>query len=276
MKLSTQDADLFFELMWSLQFFVNQRLQVLSNVSTLDAYIGCSGEEKAQVRDALYDNIELIDAFIEEDPYQFPDDKVAIIAKWRRLVAGEFYIERLLKKYAIFISSDDKVYAVLALHDSFEDMFYPAQLPVLAEAVLLPFKGKIIYDGLLGSYNILFGGGISSELKEVYMAAKQNGRIIETLEPDLEQTKLLKASKPEKDWGPALDELMAKAQRLRGGSGQPPVYSPAFSLVKASLGLAQAAVQSPDDLDRLWKCLQKVNRASNKVETTLYRSERYR
>ena len=28
MKLAEQDADLFFEIMWALQFFVNQRLNI--------------------------------------------------------------------------------------------------------------------------------------------------------------------------------------------------------------------------------------------------------
>lgn len=39
MKLSKQDTDLFFTLMWSLQFFVHQRLHILPRVDTLQAYI---------------------------------------------------------------------------------------------------------------------------------------------------------------------------------------------------------------------------------------------
>lgn len=275
MKLPKQDADLFFELMWPLQFFVNRELQVLPKVSTPDAYLKCSREEKGQVRDAMYGHVELVDAFIQENLPQFSDDKLEIIAKWKHFVADEFFIERLLKKYAIFIGSDEKVYGVLALYDAFQDVFDPGQLPVRVKAVLLPFKGEIIYDGLLEIYPISFGRGISTELKEVYMAAKQNGRIIERLDLDVEPSKAQRPHKPVKDWGLELDELVAKARRLRGGSGQPPIYSPAFRLVKVSLELAQRAVENPDDLDTLWKCLQKVDRALGNVETTLHRSERY-
>jgi len=276
MKLSKQDTGLFFELMWPLQFFVNRQLRVLPKVSTLDAYPNCSLEEKGEVRDAMYGHVELMDGFIEENPHQFSDDKLEIIAKWKHFVADEFFIERLLKKHAIFITSDEKVYGVLALHDAFQDIFHPGQLPVRVKAVLLPFKGEIIYDGLLEIYPISFGRGISTELKEVYMAAKQNGRIIERLDAGIEQAKVQRSYKPVKDWGPELDELLAKAQRLRGGSGQPPIYSPAFRLVKVSLELAQRAVENPDDLDKLRKCLQKVDRALESVETTLHRSERDR
>lgn len=275
MKLSKQDVDLFFELMWALQYFTNQKLQILSNVRTLDEYIKCSGEEKMKVRQVMYENIKLIDSFIKENPQKFTDDKLSIIAKWKHFIAGKFYIERLLKKYAIFIS-ENRVYGVLALYDAFDEMFHRSQLPVLIEAVLLPFKGKIIYDGLLQGYNIFFGRGISAELKETYMAAKQNAQIIESLDPDIKQTKIQKPTKPLKDWRPELKELIKRAKKLRGGSGQPPIYSPAFSLVRASLELAQSAISNPDDIDNLFKFLEKVERAFRNVENTLYRSERYR
>ena len=162
MKLSEQDAGLFFELMGALQVFVNQRLQVLPDVKTLDDYIDLSMEEKMQVREALYENIELIDAFVEENPRQFSQDKLDIVSKWKQFVAGDLFLERMLKKYAIFIASDNKVYGVLALYDAFQDMVHPGALPYRVKAVLLPFKGKIIYDGLLQGYNIYFGRGIST------------------------------------------------------------------------------------------------------------------
>jgi len=276
MKLSDQDADLFFELMWSLQCFVNKRLQVLPHIETPEAYRDISMEEKMRVREALYANSELIETFVQENPYHFSDEKLEIVARWKQFVAGQFYIERLLKKYAIFVSSDNKVYGVLALYDPFQDMFYPEQLPVLVKAVLLPFKGQIVYDGLLQSYSIFFGSGITSELREIYMAAKQNGRIIESLEPDREPAAAQKSRKPARDWRPELDELMANAQRLRAGSDHPPVFGPAFKLVKASVELAHVAVQNPDDLDGLWDCLQKVGRALGSVETALRRSERFK
>ena len=273
MKLPEQDTDLFFELMWALQYFVNQQLQVLPHVNTMDDYLNCPTEEKLQVRDALYDHIDLIDAFIKENPPHFSADKLDIIAKWKQLVADKFYLERLLKKYAVFITSDNKVYGVLALYDAFEDIVYKGDLPILMKAVLLPFKGKVIYDGLLESYNVYFGRGISTDLKEAYMAAKQAGRIIDSFDP--ESKKVKKPAKPQRDWRPELDAMMATAKKLRGGSGQPPMHGPAFKLVRTSLELAQAAVEDPDDLDRLWKSLEKVGRVSGSVETTLFRAERY-
>jgi hypothetical protein len=269
-KLSSQDADLFFELMWALQHFVNRQRRLHPHIDALEAYRNLSSKVKMKVRQALYDEPTLIDAFIKENPQRFSEDKLAIIASWKDYVAGEFYIERLLKKYAVFISSDDRVYGVLALYDSFHDIVSPAGLPFFVKAVLLPFKGKIIYDGLLGGYNIYFGGGIRSGLRETYLAAKQNGRIIESLEHVQAKARREAA----KELRPELAELVAGADRLRGGLGQPPLNGAAFALVKASLAFASAALEHPDDPDSLRATLKKVARALKNAQGTLDRAER--
>ena len=47
--------------------------------------------------------------------------------------------------------------------------------------MLLPFKDKIIYDGLLGRYNIFFGGGTRRRLQESYGVAKERLGIVTAL-----------------------------------------------------------------------------------------------
>jgi hypothetical protein len=271
MKLSRQDADLFFELMWALQYFVNQKYQILPTITTLKDYSSCSAEDKMKVRQRLYEHPEVIDAFIQENPEQFSEAELDIIGKWKQFIADDFYIERMLKKYTIFISSDNTVYGVIALHDAFDEIFFRSQLPTIVKGVLLPFKGRIIYDGLLQSYNVFFGSGFSGDLKEIYLTAKLRGEIVESLEAPKTQEVILKPSKAHPDWAPTLDELVAKARNLRGAKGQPAIYSPAFSLIKASLELGQLAVLDPNDVDQLWKCLKKAEQALRKVENTLYR-----
>ncbi|MEA3335961.1 MAG: DUF6605 domain-containing protein, partial [Chloroflexota bacterium] len=83
------------------------------------------------------------DAYLEENPQELSQEEREIVRSWKKFVRGDFYIKRLLKKYA-----------VLALHDSFEDMLAFTRLPCYAKAVLLPFKNKIVYDGILQGYSI--------------------------------------------------------------------------------------------------------------------------
>ena len=166
-----------------------------------------------------------------------------------------------------------EVYGVLGLNESFDELTFNASLPMFIDTVLLPFKGKITYDGLIGFRNIYFGGGIRRGLKETYMRAKQNNRIIESLEKPLAANQRPSKPKPTKDWRPELAELARKAKALKGSVDDPAIYTPAFSLVKASIEFAQAAASDANGLEGLQKALQKVRRAYNKSNTVLSREE---
>ena len=270
MKLVTDDAELFFKLMWRLQLYVNQKQQILPGVDSVEDYVALAQTEKVQVRKALWENPTMIDDYAAENPHNLPDDELDIVRKWNRFIVGTWHIFRYLKKHAIFVG-DGQVYGVLALRDSLEDILYGRRLPIMVQAVLLPFKGKIVYDGMLNLYNISFGGGIRSNLKEEYMAAKQNGRIITTLEPELAQPARQTRKKPGKDWRAEVDDLVKVTAKIKGG---PPVARSAFSLLRASAELAQAAVHDQDDLDKLWKLERRVRTALTRLQTVLDRAER--
>lgn len=249
-------------------------MAIIPDIAAVDEYQRLPSSEKLDVRDALYDNIDLIDSYLEENPQDLPEEELEIVKSWKKFQRGDFFIERLLKKYAIFIGGE-KVYAVLALYESLEDVLPYVQLPYYTKAVLLPFRGKIIYDGMLQGYAVSFGGGIRSNLKETYMTAKQNGRIIESFDPQKQSEKSTRKKKPSKDWAPTLDEISQQTKKLRSSSGSPAIHSPAFSMAKASIEFAKLAVENPDDIDELWRALKKIERAMSKAETVLYRSEYY-
>lgn len=164
---------------------------------------------------------------------------------------------------------------MLALHQNFDELTHRSRLPMYVQTVLLPFQGKIIYDGLFQAHNIYFGSGIKRELKESYMAAKQNNRIIESFDTAKKNSQKKKGNKntPLKNWRSELNELSNGSKKLRGKASDPAIFGPAFSLVKASIEFAQFAVSNPDDQEGLYKALNKVRRAYNKSNTVLNRQE---
>ncbi|WP_373498390.1 hypothetical protein [Desulfococcus sp.] len=272
MKLFEQDANLFFELMWALQYFVNQKFKILPNIKSVDAYVECSPEEKAEVRNALYADIKLIDAFVQQNPQHFSVENLSLVSGWKNFIPGDFQIERFLKQYAVFIKGGD-VFGVVGLYQGFDELVHRSHLPLHVQAVLLPFKGKIIYDGMFQTYNIHFGGGIKRRLKETYMTAKQNNRIIENLDAPPQKTATPAPAKPSKDWAPVLDELAAMAKKLRGRSGDPAIYGAAFGLAKASIEFAQQSVSDTAGPYDLHQSLRRVDRALRKTITVLNREE---
>ena len=90
MKLSEQDAKLFFDLMWSLQYFVNQRLKILPSVKSLRDYRECATEEKFEVRKALYGDIKIIDSFVQENPQHLAEESLSIVFSWKNFIEGDF------------------------------------------------------------------------------------------------------------------------------------------------------------------------------------------
>jgi Domain of unknown function (DUF6398) len=183
MLLSPLDVELFFKLHRTLMFFVNQRLRVVAApLASPEEFAALSPEIRLKVRDAFLDHTNLIESFVAENPAHLSEDELAIVQSWRHLVAGKFYVFRELKKYTVFLSTDKQpiAYGVLALSQPFEELIGP-YLPVLVETVLMPFRDKIVYEGLLNAYRISFGPGIRRSLNESFKEAKERHGIVTSL-----------------------------------------------------------------------------------------------
>ena len=106
MLLEPQDAQLFFRLHRTLMFFVNQRLKVIPDqLGTPMEFAALPPDVRVKVRDALNANIDLIQAFVDENPAHLSEDELDIVRSWRHLVTGRFYVFRELKKYTVFLSA---------------------------------------------------------------------------------------------------------------------------------------------------------------------------
>jgi len=184
MNLTFEEGKLFYDLYSALLSFVNGKLKVSpEQFSNTQEYTSTPPEARVAVRDTLFAHRELIDEFIKENQVNLKPDDLEIIASWKHAVVGKFYVFRYMANYAVFLTSGgspNKAYGVLGLADPLEEVIGP-YLPRLITAVLLPFQGKIIYDGLISGFNITFGGGIKRMLNEEYKQAKETFGIITSL-----------------------------------------------------------------------------------------------
>ncbi len=162
--------------------FVNQRLKLVPDISSPEEFAALPLETRLEVRNAFLDEVGLFKAFVDENPASLSDDEMEIVLSWHHQVSGRFFVFRQLKKHMVFLSTDDPLtaYGVVALTEPLEDLVGP-YLPVMTETVLMPFRDKIIYDGLLSSYNISFGGGIKRSLNDSYRQAKKRLGIVTSL-----------------------------------------------------------------------------------------------
>jgi hypothetical protein len=180
MKLPKKDVELLYKLYFSLLHYANTEYGII-DVETPEEIRGAFREEVRDLKDMLYDHPELINKFVEENPFEFSSDELDIVREWKHFVRNTFIVFRSLKKYTIFLDVENppKAYGVLALYSSFEELVGP--LPVMVEAVLLPFKGKIIYDGTATFYQIKVSSGFRRGFNDTYQEAKFRNGVIEFL-----------------------------------------------------------------------------------------------
>lgn len=205
MNLTFDEGNLFYDLYAAVLSFVNRKLKVSAEQFSNSAeYTSTPPEARVAVRDALFAHRELIDEFVKENPANLSTDQLEIVGSWKHAVAGKFYVLRYLTRYAVFLSSGgspSKAYGVLGLADPLERLIGP-YLPRLIQTVLLPFQGKIIYDGLISGYNITFGGGIKRTLNEEYKQAKEAFGIITSLPFEGKKSEAPTPARPKKSKKP--------------------------------------------------------------------------
>ncbi|MCA9069430.1 MAG: hypothetical protein KDA84_10925, partial [Planctomycetaceae bacterium] len=217
MLLDPLDAEQFFKLHRALMWFVNNNLNIIPNISTPEEFSSSPLEAILEVRDAFLEEMDLIESFVNDNPADLNEDEIEIVLSWHHAISGQFYIFRQLKNFMVFLSTNKPVraYGVVAFTETFEEILGPS-LPRLVDTVLLPFKGKIVYDGLLRGYNIHFGGGITRNLNDEYREAKERLGIVTSLpvssfnqSQKKTSQKKKKATTAAKDVKPVLDEVIS-------------------------------------------------------------------
>ncbi len=262
MILPPKDAELFYKLMLGVQYYINLKTGTLKNVKSVDEFGRLSAEKRAKVRDLMWKRPEMMDDYIQANPDSFSDNELNILPNWRsHFLKGTFYIFRHLKKGTIFIGDKDKVYSVVGLMTPFEELVPAYALPQMVEAVLLPFQGMIIYDGLFSSYPLVIGRNIQANLNHVYQVAKQKERIIVSLDPESKPA-TTQAHPPSLSWIPKLADLTSQLAAIKGDTA---TQNAALSLARASIDLAMAAANGMD----MVQYRRKVRKASTRLENIL-------
>lgn len=176
MTLDQNDAELFYELWLPLLDYTNKKYKVNTNLRKMHGAKELDPSEVKIVADYLWKHTDVIEAYLTD--HVLSADHCSIVSGWKKCISGQFMLERHLKKGSVFISTaTEEVYMVNGIITSWEEMFFYRPLPVLLKATLIPFRDKIISDGLVIPYNVCFGKGYSSEFKDIYLNAKKNKKI---------------------------------------------------------------------------------------------------
>jgi hypothetical protein len=181
-KLTQPQAERFYVAWWPLLSYVNQRLHIAPARPLSKGRSPFTAEEALAVRNALWADDSLLEAFVAENPDGLPDELLAQVASWKHRRSGLFFIWKHYKKHTIFLQ-DKTAYAVLGLFSTLEEIL-PQPPPTVMDAVLLPFEGVIVVDGLLTGPAMSLGPGIRRNLRQEYADIVERGAVLTSLLPE--------------------------------------------------------------------------------------------
>ncbi len=219
MVLSPDDAKDFFRLLSSLMgFLLAPRGKRKGNRSAAD-YKKLSIEDRFDLHRRFAENASReVEAYLSTNPDHLPAADLAEIAAWKDAVSGKFIFLRQLKNHHVMIELSEKprVLLVSGLNQPIQEVLRQP-LPAIGETTLLPFRGKIVCDGVISSPRIAIGNQLRKNYNAFYQTAKKKGELISELgvPPGPRKTPAAKKASAKKPANPLQRLIASVAKRLR-------------------------------------------------------------
>ncbi|HXJ61065.1 MAG TPA: plasmid pRiA4b ORF-3 family protein [Verrucomicrobiae bacterium] len=182
MMLSPHEVEMAFKLHCALMQFVIEQVGLSDGEASGLSYATLPVEKRYPIVQAFLGRLDLVDAFIAANPTRLSSEELEVVSSWRHLVFGRFIALRQLEKHMILLSCDgtSTAYGLTGLANRLEEVI-EQRLPAMIETVLLPFQGKIIYNGIISRFNVTFGAGARRGFEEHLRAAKASNRFLTSL-----------------------------------------------------------------------------------------------
>ena len=171
-QISEAESLMFYETWMGLINFIDRHERVTKR--GIDPY---NLDQKLiyKVRKVLWENPSLIDHYIRD--MALPQEEIDLLRSWRtKFWIDKFLIVEYRDEYAVFLGTnsegENRLYGVKGISEPVSSVIQ-SPLPVLVEAVLLPFKDKLIYDSFLKPLPVSFGDGARALFEEMHQKAKE-------------------------------------------------------------------------------------------------------
>ena len=190
--------DLFFEIWRPLLQYANQKSGLYPQINLADPN-GTDVDKGSEVAKWLWEHLAELDAYLSENP-TLPEEHQRVISGWKKCIHHTWFIERHLKNGTVFLGRGRYAFLVKGLCSTIQEMTAFLGMPIAVTATLLPFRGQIVTDGFIGYLPYSLGPGFREILKNQYMEAKRERRLIDHLTDEAWQ-----AEQEPKDEGTAED-----------------------------------------------------------------------
>ena len=177
--LSQGEHDLFYEIWLGLLSFVNEQKKIIKTTNKLLTLDNLPPVAAYEIRTELWNYPDFINDYLMTT--MLSEEKIYILKSWREhylkglFIVAEYKPEHTLLKH-MDMQTDGRVYAVKGISEPISQVLQ-SKIPITIEAVLLPFKDKIIYDSIMNPHPFDLGDLLSNMFIEIYEKAIRKGII---------------------------------------------------------------------------------------------------
>lgn len=165
--LSKKDTKLFYKIYFALLEFTNKKYKMNSHTKIYN-HNGINPYEIKDIVDKYWENKDSITLeFCLVNPYRFNEEELKITGEFRKGIRSMFIISRYELEYTAFMQRD-KIYMIKGLNDNIDNIIPYDKLPQVVVTSLIPFKGNLVYDGMLLGMNIKIGNEFDEMLEREY------------------------------------------------------------------------------------------------------------
>ncbi|MCL2427435.1 MAG: SEC-C domain-containing protein [Oscillospiraceae bacterium] len=136
------------------------------------------------LRERLWEDPSLISRFIRDTggKYVITPEGVQIFKSWENQhVKGTFFVVKYTPEYAVLMPIESEknpvFYGVRGLESTIAEVLN-YKVHTIIDTVLLPYDGKIVYDGLIAPYPLVISNDITDQISKKYEEAVRGSRII--------------------------------------------------------------------------------------------------
>ena len=212
MKLSKLQGRRFFRLFDPLIAYANSRLDVVEPDELADQTPrGFDEQAQAAVAYELWQNLNVIDDFVRENPASLSAGELDIVATWRDGLSGHFMV-MLFPDGVVRFMRDETGFEVCGLSQEVSEMV--DELPTFVETTLLPFDDVIVYSEYLSLMPIRYSDAILQLFDESAENALRDGRIVKSANGLLAAAKRIREDELRRD----LDDMFAELDGIERNS----------------------------------------------------------
>jgi hypothetical protein len=137
--------------------YTNKKYKINDNLKKIFKQEGIDPAELVDIENYLWEHKEIIDDFIEENPYKFDYNDFYYIKQFKTGIDNPYYLfVGTDREYARFLSADGKIYMVKGLNADIDEILDVNNVPYMVNMHLLMFENYITYTGIILSSECTF------------------------------------------------------------------------------------------------------------------------